>query len=792
VAYDERGERMACLTDVLVLDLADERGSFCSKLLADLGARVVKIEQPGGDPARRSSPLSFAYHNASKESITFDPDDRKGRTVLRRLVKKADVLVETLTPKRLRQFGLNVALLTRTNPGLIHVSLSGFGRTGRMGRYPWDNAVVSAYGGQMYVSGVLAGPPVKPPDKQSHYSTSLFGAVAILLALRERSRTGRGRYIDLSAQESVASTLDHVMVDYFHGKAITGRRGNVYGDNAFAILPCRDGFIQLTILRNWETLLELMAAEGLAEDLLGEKWQHESYRDAHFDHIMKVVGKWTNAHEKGELFELGQALRFPWAPMYSPEEVLKSPQLTSRRFFLQTRIDGRVASLPGLPYRFHSFEAGTPDRRPLPDQDNTRVFTESGTRERIVPESVPPGGAQFDTGEDRPALHGTRIIDFTWMLAGPYATRILADAGAEVIKVQSRKTARGGEDNSTGYFATWNRNKRSITLDLDRPEARDIILRLAAKSDVVMESFSPRIMESWGLTYSRLNQANPNLIMASISVMGQTGPWRDYVGFGPTFHALSGLTHQMSLGSETPLCLGHAYGDTILGLYGTLAVLAALRRRDTTGQGTYIDLSGYEAMCSVIVPDFLDAATEGGFSDNCPKNVSPVPLQSQEPSGGFALFEGCYRCMGDDRWCVFTLSNAGEWRAMCGIMDLPPITPKSTAGLDDLIGRWMMSRSAEGVVRVLQQRGIPAGVVQSAADMARDTQLARRRFFVPLQHPTLGTVTSDRTPLFYDRPEPANWRAAPLLGADNRYVFGELLGLSEEKIRSYSEQGIIG
>lgn len=173
-------------------------------------------------------------------------------------------------------------------------------------------------------------------------------------------------------------------------------------------------------------------------------------------------------------------------------------------------------------------------------------------------------------------LSGLRVLDFTWVLAGPYATRILADFGAEVIKVQSKKTARGAESNLTGYFNTWNRNKRSITLDMSYPEAKEIVLKLMEISDVVIENFSTRVMANWGLNYERLKEVRPNLIMVSISGMGQTGPWKDFVAFGPTLHALSGLTYLTSYNKDSPIGLGYSYADPIAGLYAALAILAAL------------------------------------------------------------------------------------------------------------------------------------------------------------------------------------------------------------------------
>jgi crotonobetainyl-CoA:carnitine CoA-transferase CaiB-like acyl-CoA transferase len=751
------------LADILVLDLADERGSFCAKLLADLGATVVKVERPPGkgEPAKRSGSLSFTYRNANKECLVLDLDDRRDRRSLRNLVRKADVLLETFPPPYLPRRHLSYGHLKRISPGLVHLSITGFGLTGRRRGYGWNDTVISAYSGQMYVSGMRGAPPVKVPGGQSYYSAALFGAVAILLALRERTQTGRGRLIDLSAQEALASTLDHVMVDYFSDRRVTTRQANIYGEKAFAILPCADGFIQITILRNWETLLELMSAEGAAEDLTEHEWQQETYREAHFDRIAEVAGRWTALHTKDDLFALGQALRFPWAPVYAPEEVLRSPQLAERRYFGTAGSGKGGYLLPGPPYRFNASRSVSSGRAPL----------------------VAPGV---------PLLHGIRVLDFTWMLAGPFATRILADFGAEVIKVQSRRTAKGGENNGTAYFATWNRNKRSITLNMDRPEARDLILRLAAGSDVVMENFAPRIMANWGLTYSRLREAKPDLIMASISAMGQTGPWREYVGFGPTFHALSGLTHQMSRGLTTPVCLGHAYGDSVIGLYATLAVLTALGHRDATGEGQYIDLSGYEAVCSLLGPLLMETSgTESGTAGK----VAP-------PREGAPALDGCFPCTGEDRWCVITASKEEEWRALCrviGVADPAGRRIRTAEGrkehrahLEALIARWTRERTPEDVASVLQAAGVAAGVVQDARDLAGDAQLAERGYFVSLPHPTLGGTISDRTPLAFGRREAGRWRAAPLLGADNHPVFSDLLGMSDDEIRLYVEKGIIG
>jgi crotonobetainyl-CoA:carnitine CoA-transferase CaiB-like acyl-CoA transferase len=475
---------------------------------------------------------------------------------------------------------------------------------------------------------------------------------------------------------------------------------------------------------------------------------------------------------------------------------LKSPQLGARKFFIP--IDGPGGSeklpCPGLPCQFSSFPQAQIRPAPFLGEHNKALSRGIVWPQRTRPRRSLTARSNSKPGNaDRGVLAGVRVLDFTWMLAGPYATRILADCGAEVIKVQSAKTARGAELNTTGYFNTWNRNKRSITLDLSHPEARDIILNLTAVSDIVVENFSPRVMPNWGLSYSVLREVKPDLIMASISAMGQTGPWRDYTGYGPTFHALSGLTSMTSFGQKSPIGLGHAYADTIIGLYSAFAVLAALKYRDTTGEGQYIDISGYEAICTLLGPALLQA----GMKKTA---VSSKSLYDNDiPTAPY----GCYRCAGNDRWCVIAVFDDNEWRTLCRLLGNPDwmsekafSTPigriENRAALDHYIEAWTCLNAPETVVDLLRNHGITAGIVQNAEDLSKDPCLRSRNFFTELIHRTLGKTISDRSALTFPKEIIERWKAAPLLGEDNRYVFTELLGFTEEKFLSSVERGIIG
>ncbi|MEE9609838.1 MAG: CoA transferase, partial [Desulfatiglandales bacterium] len=360
-------------------------------------------------------------------------------------------------------------------------------------------------------------------------------------------------------------------------------------------------------------------------------------------------------------------------------------------------------------------------------------------------------------------LDGIRVLDFTWVLAGPYATRILADFGAEVIKVQSKTTAGSAESNLSGYFNTWNRNKRSITLDMSHPEAREMASKLAAISDVVIENFSPRVMANWGLNYEKLKDVKADLIMVSLSAMGQSGPWRDFVAFGPTIQAISGLTYLTSFTEDSPMGPGYSYADPIAGLYTTLAVLAALENRDRTGQGEYIDISEHEALCTLLGPALLDVS----FNDRA---LLPQGNRSDHlPAAPY----GCFRCLGTDRWCVIAVFSEEEWQALCNAMgkhDLICEEKFSTLSkrkanreeLDKLIGTWTASHQAERLVGLLQEKGVPSGVVQNAEDLAKDPHLAARKFFVQLEHPVLGSTTSDTSPIKFKGETQFKWKAAPL------------------------------
>ena len=387
-------------------------------------------------------------------------------------------------------------------------------------------------------------------------------------------------------------------------------------------------------------------------------------------------------------------------------------------------------------------------------------------------------------------LQNVRILDFTWVLAGPYATRILADFGAEVIKVQPLMAAEGEDRFDRGYYNTWNRNKLGITLNLEKPQGVALAKQLAGMCDVVVENFTPRVMANWGLDYENLRQVKPDIIMLSISAMGQTGPWRNYTGFGPTVQAFSGMTHLTSFRNRPPTGLGFSYADHVAGLVAALALLGALEHRRKTGEGQYIDVSQVEAMSSLLGEAVLDCAATS-------KEV--LPLGNRSP---WAAPHNVYPCLGDERWCAVAVFTDEEWQAFKRALGNPSWADEerfdtlsgrleNIAELDGKISGWTKQHTAEEVMSLLQQHEVTAGVVQHAGNLADDSHLRARGFFAELEHQELGKTMSDATPIKLSRTPAKYNRAAPVYGQDNDYVYGQLLGMTEEEKTKLHDEGII-
>jgi crotonobetainyl-CoA:carnitine CoA-transferase CaiB-like acyl-CoA transferase len=391
-------------------------------------------------------------------------------------------------------------------------------------------------------------------------------------------------------------------------------------------------------------------------------------------------------------------------------------------------------------------------------------------------------------------LEGIRVVSFSTAFAGPTASRYLADYGAEVIKVESlrrpdntRSTA-GGEREPSGastsaHFQHFNRNKRGIAINLSEERGRELMRELLRLTDVVTENFSGRVLKNWGFDYEGLRKIREDIILLDMQGLGQSGPWSDFISYGSNLHSYSSLTSVWGY--------SHSFiVDYMAAEHAVFSVLAALIHREQTGQGTHIEFSQAESVTALLGTSFLDYFANGH-----------VQRDVHNGSRQYAP-HGCYPCQSSDSWCVIAVTNDDEWRQLCDTLDRTDWT--ADAGLATVAGRlersakldleieaWTSARPANEVERLLQAAGVPAAAVRTRAEMTDDPHLRQRVFIVEIDHPILGPHNYVGLPIHLSETPGQIARHAPLLGQDNNYVFGELLGLSSDEVATLTAEGIL-
>jgi crotonobetainyl-CoA:carnitine CoA-transferase CaiB-like acyl-CoA transferase len=402
----------------------------------------------------------------------------------------------------------------------------------------------------------------------------------------------------------------------------------------------------------------------------------------------------------------------------------------------------------------------------------------------------------------KPALEGVRILDLSWNLAGPFGASKLADMGAEVIKIETSYKLDGlrtfgpwhdgipTPPNRSGLFENRNRNKLSMTLDLRTPGGVEIFKRLVKISDAIIENYHALTMERFGLGYSVLSKVSDKIIMVSLPGFGQSGPYRDYTSFGPLLQAISGFTSLTGYTGQRPIGASTPVYDFTGGLFAALVILAGLEYRRRTGKGQYFDLSQFEIGVSLM------GHLIGDYTAN---NRIPQLIGNRHP---YASPHGCYRCKGEDRWCVIAVFSEEEWESFCDVIGNPHWTEYSRFAtvldrkrnedeLDKLVEEWTINHQAEEVMKLMQQAGVAAGTVQNIEDLVEyDVHMRDRDFYQETYIPPIGKVLIDGIPFRFSA-TPGSLRApAPLLGEHTNYVLQEILKMSPEEISRYREMGV--
>jgi len=416
-------------------------------------------------------------------------------------------------------------------------------------------------------------------------------------------------------------------------------------------------------------------------------------------------------------------------------------------------------------------------------------------------------------------LAGIRVADFTWVWAGPFCTMQLAHMGAEVIRMESMRRAcvlrmlppwLGGQPglNRSGYFNQYNQGKRSIRLDISKPEAVAIAKKLVAVSDVASENFAGGVIERLGLGYEALCRVKPDIVMISMSGYGRGGPESEYVSYGPAQVPLSGMSQLTGYKDWPPMHVGMSYGDPNAGLHAAFAVLSALYYRERTGQGQYIDMSQWESTMALIgdaVLDYSMNGTQPPRNGNRVGHMAPhgvfrcAPAAGGSTSGGGAQTGGG---LSEDRWVSIACGSDGEWRWLCRAMGRPDLADdarfKALAGrkaneddLEAIITEWTSSLDPFEVTKRLQEAGVAAFPPLMNRELSEDPHLNERGFFVEKEHPEVGVMKHAGIPWRMSETPCEVWRAAPTMGQDNEYVYGELLGMSGQQIADLTERQVI-
>ncbi|MEW9552035.1 CoA transferase [Nonomuraea sp. NPDC050783] len=755
---------------VRVVELSSPFTRFAGRLLVGLGHEVVLVEPPGGDPARRDV-WSFAHWNAGKRSVTLAEDDRAG---LRRLLASADVLLDG-TPQG------------ACAPGhLVHVRVTPFGCSGPRSGWQGTDFVVAALGGMLAQAGDPGGPPLTLPENQAEQLAGVNAAIAVQLGLRARRRGSAGQLADVSAQECVAAALESGALAYLHEDRVPPRPGREHPLVPHGLFRAADGQLGGGLggsPRMWDGLLDWLREEHAQADLDEPRWQSPVERKKDQRHVFEVLQDFTGKYPKNEFAERAQARKLPWAPVQRPDELPGDPQLRARDFFVTVRTVEEERTDLGFGFAF-------PEGRRIA----SLTVPEPGAHQALLSTPREPIPAGDDTS-DAPALTGVRVLDLTWVLAGPYCTKVLADHGAEVIKVESRnrpdptrfapfmhlsrRPYTGVEDdaffNGNGYFNEVNRNKRSVALDLRTPEGLELLRELIATSDVLVENFSSSVMTKMGLGYDALRRIKPDIVYVSMSGMGHTGPRSGWVSYADTVSALSGLTGLMGWAPDDVVGVVYGHGDIVAGLHAALATVAALEHRDRTGRGQHVDLSQLEAIAAHMGTSVI-------------ASQPPVPRGNTHPS--FAP-QGVYRCLGPDRWLAVSVRSEEEWTALRTVIGRPDLGDRRAGEAGAAIAAWARTMPADAAAELLQAVGVPAGAVQNGQDLVeQDPQLRARGFYVRAEHPVAGAFLHEGVPIRLSRTPGGIRRTAPLLGADTEAVLRDL-GLPPARIAALRAAGIL-
>lgn len=801
------------LQGLRVIDLSDDvAGAYATRWLAAFGADVVKVEPPEGDPTRRMGPRRddngetsalYAFLNTGKRSVVVDHSVEATRPRLINLIEHADVVVETGAPGLWASRGIDFDGIREAHPSQVVCSITPFGQDGP--RAGWRVTALTAFavGGQMMMTGDPDREPLKTAGFQAHVQAGLNACAAIVTALYAARRDGAGDHIDISIQEAQAACLEATgpmaMIKGLDGERVGNQTRAVWG-----IHPCADGYIGVAAMNRQTASVYrcIDRADLLESPVFMDLNAHPEGNEV----ATTFIREWTLAHTAEEIFELARAHRAPFSLIPTPRELLEWPPLVERGFW--KRIDHPVLGehvVPDLPFSIDG-ERGGFDRAPLLGEHTDEVL-------RAIEATPPPPPTPVQ--ERRRPLGGIRLLDLTQVWAGPYATRYLADMGADVIHIEGpsfpdaiRGVGRGSDPrhfNKAPHFNDCNRNKRGLTLDLQSEEGMAAFRKLVQTADVVIENWSVGVSERRGIGYADLKALNPRIISVQMPAFSQHPPESERVGFGPTIEQMGGLVALQGYEGDGPHKSGISYGDPVAGTAAAAATVLALLQREATGEGAHVVTYQRDAIANVV-GEFIVAESAGldypvRIGNRDPEMAPHNTYRTRDDEGRLqGNLQGEPIGEFHDTWVAIAVDSDEAWRALCATigdarLDRPEFA--TTAGrlqhdreIDAILGEALRERDPSEVAAALQSAGVSACEVLSALMLVRDDHLAARGFYQTVAHPEAGEHrTSHPIWRFADRPQP-QLRPAPCFGEHNREVIADA-GYTDEEIDALEAASVL-
>ena len=807
------------LSGIRVLDLTTQRAELTGRLLAELGADVLKVEPPEGAPSRRLAPfeagtpnsLYWAATGMGKSSAVLDLETPHGRSRLRELARVADVLIESFDPGVMDSCELGEQALRTLNPALVYVSITPYGQTGPKSCWPATELTLEAAGGRIALQGDRDRPPIPVGYPQATFHAGARAAADTIIALNERALSGRGQRLDASVQAAVIWTL----MCYTGYPSNTGGDPPGFGDDrakaperrvpGLGTSPCKDGYVVVTPTSDRQlyqaigaSVLPALRAVGLGQEGLdGIDWQTfgAGVREGTADpelvaRAFEAVRVFFRQKTKLELFEWAWSNDIHLGPGNTTKDLLENPHLVAKDYWQ------KVGDYT------HPGSAVRTTRTPLVKL--TAAPALGRDQERIEAWLRSPGGGKPAPSpkRERPgeAFAGLKVADFSWVAVGPIVGKALADHGATVVRVESStrvdyvRTLQPFKDNEVGinrshWVNNLNTSKLGLALNLGTQGGREIARSLVDWADVVVENYTPGTMKRLGLDYETVSKGHEDLIMISTCLLGQTGPWASFAGYGPHGAAISGLHAITGWPDRQPAGPVGPYSDVIAPHYAVATLAAAILQRRRTGLGQHIDVSQVEAAIHFIEPLLLDQTVNGRTA---------LPAGHDSP---YACPHGVYPTLGRERYIAIAVETPAQWLALKSVAPLEEFADArfdslqermtSKERLTQVLSAWTAGWDRRELESLLIEAGVPASVVQRPTEVCTDPQLAHREFFVTLHQSEVGPIPYDGLMTRFSAKKVQMHKAAPCVGEDTDYVLRELLGLSEEQVSDLAAAGLL-